>query len=187
MNKYDEIYERVKNTLSEKRFYHSECVVERAIEYAKIYGENEEKAKVAGILHDIAKEVPKEEKISTAEKYGIELNEEERKSPGILHGKIAAKIAEIEYDLDEDICNSISYHTTGRPNMTKLEKIIYLADYTGKDRKYEDTNYIYELSKKDLDEAMLYCLKKTINSIVGEDKILHLDTVRAYNFYLNKD
>jgi predicted HD superfamily hydrolase involved in NAD metabolism len=158
--------------------------MERAIEYAKIYGEDTEKAKLAGILHDIAKEIPKEEKILKAEKYGIILNEEERENPGILHGKIGAKIAKIEFGLDEDICNSIAYHTTGRPNMSKLEKIIYMADYTGIDRNFEDTNYMYELAKKDLDEAMMYCLKKTIKSITRDDKILHLDTVKAYNFYI---
>ena len=68
--------------------------------------------------------------------------------------------------------------------MTLLDKIIYIADYTGKDRKYEDTNYMYELAKKDIDAAIIYGLKKTIDLRIKEDKLLHIDTVKAYNFLI---
>ena len=159
MEKFEEIFEFVKNTLSEKRFYHSVCVMERAIEYAKIYGADTEKAKIAGILHDIAKEIPKEDRVSYAENIGVIPDEIEKESTGLLHSKVAAKIAETKFGLDKEICDSIAYHTTGRENMTLLDKIKYIADYTGKDRKYEDTNYMYELAKKDIDAAIIYRLK----------------------------
>jgi predicted HD superfamily hydrolase involved in NAD metabolism len=183
MSKYEEIYEVVKNTLSEKRFYHSVCVVERAVELAKIYGADIEKAKLAGIIHDIAKEVKEEDRIKNAESYGIELDEVEKKSTGIIHAKVGAKIAEVQFGLDEEVCNAVAYHTTARANMTLLEKIIYLADYSGKDRHFEDTNYIYELANKDLDEAMRYCLAKTINEVIGKKSLLHIKTVEAYNYF----
>ena len=186
MENFEKIFEIVKNTLSDKRFYHSVCVMNRAIEYAKIYGEDIEKAKIAGILHDIAKEVPKEERILNAEKYGVKLDKIEKNSTGLIHSKVAAKIAESELELGEEICNAIAYHTTGRENMTMLEKIIYIADYTSEDRKYEDTMYLYELAKKDIDAAIIYGLKKTINLRIKENKLLHIDTVKAYNFLINK-
>ena len=124
MEKFEEIFEFVKNTLSEKRFYHSVCVMERAIEYAKIYGADTEKAKIAGILHDIAKEIPKEDRVSYAENIGVIPDEIEKESTGLLHSKVAAKIAETKFGLDKEICDSIAYHTTGRENMTLLDKII---------------------------------------------------------------
>jgi nicotinate-nucleotide adenylyltransferase len=184
MSKYEEIYERVKNTLSEQRFYHSVCVVERAVELAKIYGADIEKAKLAGIIHDIAKEVKEDDRVKNAESYGIKLDEVEKSTTSIIHAKVGAKIAEVEFGLDEEICNAIAYHTTARANMTLLEKIIYLADYSGKDRQFDDTNYIYELSNKDLDEAMRYCLRKTIQEILDKKTLIHIKTVEAYNFFL---
>lgn len=182
MKSYDEIYENVKSTLSEKRFYHSVCVMERAMEYAKLYNVNIEKAKLAGLVHDIAKEVPKESRISNAEKLGVELDEIEKENTGLIHAKAGAKIAELEFGLGKDICEAIAYHTTGKANMSTLDKIIYLADFTGKDRKFEDTDFLYYLCQKDLDKAMFYCLKKTITEKTAEGKVLHLDTVKAYNY-----
>ena len=182
MKSYDEIYEKVKSTLSEKRFYHSVCVMERAMEYAKLYNADIEKAKLAGLVHDIAKEVPKESRISNAENLGVELDEIEKENTGLIHAKAGAKIAELEFGLDKDICEAIAYHTTGKANMSTLDKIIYLADFTGKDRNFEDTDFLYYLCQKDLDKAMFYCLKKTITEKTSEGKVLHLDTVKAYNY-----
>lgn len=186
MKKFEELFEIVEKTLSEKRFYHSRCVTQRAIEYAKIYGANVEKAKIAGILHDIAKEIPKEERVKTAEKYGVILDEIEKKSTGLIHSKLASKLAEMKFGCDKEICDAIAYHTTGRENMTLLDKIIYLADFTGQDRNYEDTNYMYDLAKKDLDKAVLYGLEKTIKMRIEEEKLLHPDTLKAYNFIISK-
>lgn len=184
MKSFEKIYEKVKNTLSEKRFYHSVCVMNRAIEYAKIYGEDEEKAKLAGLVHDIAKEVPKEKRVENAEKLGVNLDDIEKNNTGLIHAKAGAKIAETEFGLDKEICDAIAYHTTGKENMTTLQKIIYLADFTGIDRKFDDLDYLYKLCKEDLDKAMLYSLRKTILEKVDEEKIMHLDTVKAYNYYL---
>lgn len=97
MKKYEEIYEIVKNTLSEKRFIHSKCVSERAVEYAIKYGENIEKAQIAGIMHDIAKEVPKEERIPMCEKYGVELDDIEKECTELIHGKLGAEIARKDF------------------------------------------------------------------------------------------
>lgn len=182
MKTYEEIYEIVKERLSEKRFFHSICTMERCVEYAKIYGIEEEKAKLIGIAHDITKETPKELKVEEAKKYGVELDEIEMNTPGLIHAKSGAGICRKDFGFSEDMVNAIKYHTTGRENMTVLEKIMYLADATGRDRKYPEAGIAYELAKKNLDEALLYFFKKTIEWNIQEDKILHLDTVKAYNF-----
>lgn len=182
MKSFDEIYNYVKNTLSEKRFYHSECVMERAIEYARIYGANEEYAKFAGILHDIAKEIPKEERIEVANKYGLELDEIEIKAKGLIHAKLGAKIAKVDFDMPDEVCEAIKYHTTGKADMSLLEKIIYLADFTGKDRNFTNTEFLYNLCKKDIDKALLYSFKYSINERLEEEKLIHLDTISGYNF-----
>ena len=183
MKSFDEIYEIVKQTLSEQRFYHSVCVMERAAEYAKIYGIDIEKAKLAGILHDIAKEIPKDKRISECDKYGVKLDDIEKNNKGLIHGKLGAKIAEI-YGMDKEICLAIEYHTTGRENMNLLEKILYLADFSSKDREFDDTNYIYEMTKKDIDKALVYCFTKTIREKIDNEKQIHINTINAYNFYL---
>ena len=127
---YEELYERVKKEVSEKRFKHILGVVERAEEYAKVYNVNINDAKYAAIMHDMAKEYPEEKGYEILKKYGYELDEIEKKNYSIVHGKIGSVIAKYEYKLSDDIVNAISYHTTGRENMSTLEKIIYLADAT---------------------------------------------------------
>lgn len=186
---YEELYERVKNEVSEKRFKHILGVVERAVEYAKIYDVNIEDARLAAILHDIAKEYSTKKSYEILNKYEYELDEIEKKNNNLIHGKVAGVIAKYEYGLSDDIANAISFHTTGRPNMSMLEKIIYLADATEPGRVYKDN--INELSldetadliKKNIDEGLAYVLKWSIQSLLRRNLLIHLDSVKAYNFY----
>ena len=182
---YEEVYKIVERRLSEYRFHHSKCVMEKAVEYASIYGYDVEKAKLTAICHDIAKEVPKEERIETCEKYGIELDEIEKKQTSLIHAKLGAKIAEIEFGFDEEMCNAIKYHTTGRANMSLLEKIIFLADCTGIDRDYDDAKELYEIAKVDLDKAMLQYHKTVIPELLSEGKLIHPNAIDAYNYLVN--
>ena len=184
MESFEKVYEVVKSKLSEKRFYHSICVMERAIEYAEIYGVNVEQAKLVGIAHDVLKETPKEYRIIEAKELGVELDDIEIKALSLIHSKTGAKFCEKRFGFSEEMCDAIKYHTTGRPNMSTLEKILYLADCTGKDRTYEEAKIGYEIAKKDLDKAMQYFLGKTIEWILEDKSIIHLDTVKAYNFFL---
>ena len=186
---YEELYERVKNEVSEKRFKHILGVVNRAEEYAKIYGVDLEDARYAAILHDVAKEYPDETSYEIFEKYGYEPDEVEKKNHNLLHGKVAGLIAKYEYGLSDDIVNAISFHTTGRENMSMLEKVIYLADATEPGRVYPDKSNeltveeTVNLVKKDIDEGMLYVLKWNLESILRKELYIHLDSVKAYNFY----
>ena len=130
MVSYEELYEKVKSELSEKRFRHTIGVIERAIEYAKIYNVDENTVKYAAVLHDSAKEYSIEKSYEIFEKYGYEPDSVERGNSNLIHGKVAGLIAKYEYGLSDEIASAISYHTTGKENMTTLEKIIYLADAT---------------------------------------------------------
>lgn len=183
MVEYEVIYETVKNTLSEKRFKHSEGVVERALEYAKIYGVNEKEVKFAAIAHDIAKELPKDEIIKYAEEIGVELDEIEKVNLNLPHAKIGAQICKNKYGFTDDMVNAVKYHTTGRENMSLLEKIIYLADATEPGRTYFDLQYYVELIKKDIDRGLFEVAKWSIGNIIAREGIIHFDTVKCYNFY----
>ena len=189
MVKYEELYEIAKEKLSEKRFNHTLGVVERAIQYAEIYNENIEKVKIAAILHDIAKEIPKEESYNMLEKCGVKLDDIEKRNFNLIHSILGAEIAKNEYGLDDDIVNAIKYHTTGRENMSMLEKIIYLADATELNRNYMSNenelslNELIELIKTNIDEGLEYTLKWNLQSVLRRNLLVHLNTVKAYNFY----
>ena len=189
MVKYEEFYEIAKEKLSEKRFNHTLGVVKRAIQYAEIYNENMEKTKIAAILHDIAKEIPKEESYNMLEKYEVKLDDIEKRNFNLIHSILGAEIAKNEYGLDDDIVNAIKYHTTGRENMSMLEKIIYLADATEPNRNYMSNenelslNELVELIKTNIDEGLEYTLKWNLQSVLRRNLLVHLNTVKAYNFY----
>ena len=184
MLSYEEIYEIVKERLSEKRFYHSECVVERCVEYAEIYGVDIEKAKIAGIAHDVAKEIPKEEQIKVAESYEIKLDEIEKMQIPLIHSKLGAEIARKEFGCTDDICEAIKWHTTGKENMSILEKIVYMADATGKDRTWGNTEELHNMAREDLDKAMLELMKECITDVIGRGCLAHPKSIEAYNYVL---
>lgn len=186
MSIYEELYKDVKSRLSEKRFRHTEGVIKRAVEYAEVYNANLEDTKLAALAHDIAKEIPKEEALELVKKYGMELDEIEKVNFNLVHSKLGAEIVKEKYGFNEDIINAIKYHTTGRENMSILEKIIFLADATEENRTYKELNDLVEMIKNDIDEGMLFTLQWTFNDITNKKYLLHLDSVKAYNFLVKK-
>lgn len=192
MVNYEELYKVVKESVSKERFEHILGVVERAIEYSKVYNVNIEDAKIAAILHDIAKEYSIEKSLGILEKYEYKLDEIEKKNPNLLHAKVAAMIAKYEYYMSDDIVNSISFHTTGRANMSMLEKIVYLADATEKGRIYMNElnqltlDEVVFLIKKDINKGLFYVLNFTLKSLLHRKLYIHNNSVEAYNFYLKK-
>lgn len=181
---YNELYNEIKNTLSEKRFRHSEGVVKRAIEYAKIYNVDEETVKLVAIAHDVAKEFTEEENKQYIEKYNIQLDEIEQSNKNLLHSKIGAYICKDKYGFTDDMANAVNYHTTGRDNMTILEKIIYLADATEESRNYMDIDYYVDTVKDNIDKAMCEVAKWVINVLLERNTAIHLNTVKCYNYYM---
>ena len=186
MKSFEEVEEEVKKRLSEKRFYHSTCVSKRCQEFAKIYEVNEEEARLAGMAHDIAKEMTHEEKIKYCNDNNIEIDDVERKSPGLLHAKVGADIAKKEFGFNDTMTNAIANHTTGKKGMDTLSKILYIADFTSDDRPYEDKDYFLELARKDIDKAVFESYCKAIQIRLEEGKTIHIATVEARNEYLNK-
>jgi predicted HD superfamily hydrolase involved in NAD metabolism len=178
---YEEIKEIVKNTLSEKRYIHSCGVAKRAVELAKIYGEDEEKAKIIGIAHDIAKEIPQDEAINYAKENNIVFDEIEQKEPGLWHSKLGADIVVKKLGFTSDMAQAILYHTTGNINMNTMDKIIYIADKTEENRTKIDLAEALAITNSNLDEGVLYVAKNAINYSLKKDSLIHQDTVNLIN------
>ena len=185
---YKEIENDVKSVLSEYRFTHSLGVAKKAIELAKIYGVQEEIAKKVGIAHDIAKEMTDEEMIEYAKANNIRIDEIETVKPSLLHGKIGADIASKKYGFTEDMINAIKWHTTGRENMSMLEKIIYVADKTEENRSGTrfDLEKSRELSKQNIDEALIFLMNESISYKIKNNGLIHPKTIEARNDLLLK-
>lgn len=185
MVEYKTLYNDIKNILSEKRFKHSEGVVQRALEYAQVYGADSNIVKLVAIAHDIAKELTIEQEKEYINKYNIILDEVEAVNRNLLHAKIGACICKDKYGFTEDMVNAIKFHTTGRTNMSLLEKIIYLADATDPSRKYNDMDYYVGVIKDNIDVGMREVTKWVINHLLENNKVIHLDSVKCYNYYSN--
>jgi len=177
----------LKINLKESRFRHSLSVSETAIALATQYGENTEKARIAGLVHDCVKNKTDEQLIKLAIDHKIELDEIYVQNPSILHGLVGSIIAnEVMGINDEDILNAIHYHTTGRKNMSILEKIIYIADYIEPLRKFDGVEELRNLCKLDLDAALLNSFDNTIKYVISQKQLLHIDTIDARNYLLSK-
>ena len=173
--------------LSENRLAHSLSVSEISVALAKQYGEDIEKARIAGLVHDCAKHMKDEELIRVAMDHHIQLDEVFLNNPTILHGLVGSIIArEVMGIQDEDILRAICYHTTGRKNMSTLEKIIYIADYIEPLRKFKGVEEVRDLCKVDLDSAVLRSLENVIIYVISQKELLHIDTIDARNCLLNK-
>lgn len=181
-----EIDEDAKKMLSEKRYIHCRNVMKRAVELAKIYGINENKAMLAGFAHDITKEMPKDEMFKYIEEHNIKIDEFERKNPGLLHGKIAAVFCKEKYGFTEDMQKALEYHTTGEPDMDDLAKIVFIADKTEVGRKNNDWEKIREKEKEGLDALLLYVIDESICYVIKKGKQIRVDTILTRNYLLEK-
>lgn len=175
----------IKEHLSEKRYVHSINVSRAAVELSRLYGGDEDKARLAGILHDITKETPLSEQYALIEKNGEALSFLELHNSAVIHQKSGAAYCALELKVDDaEVLSAIRYHTTGRRDMTVLEKIVYTADLISAERDYPDVEIMRKLAAQSLDEAMLYAIKYTVNNLVSKTELLHPDTVECYNSIL---
>lgn len=182
MNKVDEYKALLKEKLSERRYTHCLNVSKEAVKFAKKYGADEKKAEVAGLLHDITKEMPFDEQLKIIENGGIILNACEKSAQKLWHAISGmVYIRDFIGIDDEDILNAVRYHTTARANMSVLEKVIFLADFTSAERDYPDVDVIRAKSEISLEEGMLYGLSFTIKRLIDQGRIVSLDAVMAYN------
>ncbi len=180
----EEIKDLVKLRLSEKRFNHSECVMERCIEIAKKFNQDIEIAAKVGIAHDIAKEMTNEEKLEYVKENHIEIDEVERENPTLLHAKIGEDIAIKELGFTKEMGQAIRAHTTGITNMTLLDKILFIADRTSKERGFPDIEYVNNLLEESIDKAVLYIIDKKITLQIERRAAMHPDSIIARNYLL---
>lgn len=183
MEQIDKIKKDLEESLSEKRFIHSLGVMEMCEILAKLYGVDIETAKTAGLLHDVAKEMSKEDMLNYVKENNMEIDEVEKINTQILHGKIGADIAKKKYGVNNEIEKAIEYHTTTSPEMSILAKIVYVSDKIELNRKSQDydINYERELAKKDLDETIIYIIESNIKSLMEKGKMIHPNSIQTRN------
>lgn len=177
----------VREKLSDYRFHHSMCVAEKAVELAKIYGVDEEKAYLAGVLHDIMKEESLDRQREIIEENGYKMTPLEIDNKNIYHQMSGAQYVKNYLNItDEDIIGGIRYHTTGRANMTTFEMLVYLADFTSADRNYPDVDKMRQETNKGLLNGMLYSLRYTIVNLASQNKQIHPDTLHCFNWVVSE-
>ena len=183
----NQIQEEIKKKLSEKRYYHSVCVMERCEELAEKFGYDIETAKKVGIAHDVAKELTDEEKIRYCMENNIEVDEMEKKNISLLHAKIGAHMVEELFSFSREMSQAIRAHTTGLPQMDILSKILFIADRTSKERNFPDIGYLNELLEEGIDKAVLYILDKKIELQLKKQANIHINTVITRNDLLDNN
>lgn len=167
------------------RYNHSLRVVEIAIKLAKIYGEDIERTEIAALLHDCGKYLDKISLLKKANNFDIILDSVMEANMELIHAPLGSKIAEVEYGIvNKEILNAIYYHTTGRENMTLLDKIIYIADYIEPSRTFYGIDEIRRLAYVDLDKSILKALDTTIIFLINKNKLIHLNTIEARNYLI---
>ena len=177
--------EMLRGTLNPKRYIHSLGVCDTAVRLARLYGADEEKAYLAGLLHDCAKCYDGEGQRAVCEKYGVHLTEDDILCPPVIHAPLGAAVARAEYGIeDEEILRAIALHTTGGRDMTVLDKIIYISDMTEPSRDYPGVEELRSAAENGLDRAMLLSLRRTLEFNLAKNKIIHPDTITAYNSVL---
>ena len=161
---------RLRTILSPKRYAHSERTARFAAGLAKVHGVEPDKAYLAGLLHDVAKELTPEE----SAKYSYALTETDIPFPPVIHSFLGAKMAHDIFDINDiDVLNAIKYHTTARQNMSTLEKIIFIADKIEDGRNYPESSYLKELAESDLDKAVLEILQITTSIAIKKGHEIH--------------
>lgn len=179
------LQKKMKKVLEEKRYLHTLGVAYTAANLAFVYGYDDKKAFMAGLLHDVAKCISHQKRLMICKKNHIEITPIEEENPVLLHAKVGAFFAKEKYGVcDEEILNAIRFHTTGRPEMTLLEKIIYVADFVEPHRKkLPRLAEIRKISFEDLDMAIYMILENSLNYLEKGNAKIDNKTEETYLFY----
>ncbi len=180
----EKLKEELKKYLKSERYTHSLCVMKISEELAEIYNVDKNKVMKAALMHDMAKELPFDE----LKKYVIDENIYVSKMEMILgvtlHGKVAADMCMKKYKFDKEMCEAISNHTTGRANMSMLEKIVFIADKIDETRKYEGVEELRDLAFKNIDEAIISNIDYTIIYNIKKGRPLLEESIKTRNYIL---
>lgn len=183
---FEEIADRLRNSLTEERFAHTMGVADTAESLALRYGCDVNKARLAALCHDCAKNIDHQEMKKLCRKYAIRLDSVSKHEPKLLHAYVGAYLSKDVFGIDDDeIFDAIYYHTTGKKNMSLLCKIIFLADMIEPGRK--NLQFLEEIRRTayiDLDKAIIMEIDSTITYIIGKKRLLHPDTIKARNYLM---
>lgn len=186
--KISKIRRRLKNDLDRERYEHTLGVMYTAASLAMCYDEDIELALIAGLLHDCAKCIAPETKIKLCDKYHLNVSDIELSNPSLLHAKLGAYLAAKKFHIrDKAVIDAIASHTTGRPHMALLEKIIYIADYIEPGR--EDLPNMAEVRKlafSDIDECLYRILKDSLIYLQTKNMPIDPMTEKSYLYYKEK-
>lgn len=180
----ERLRQSVRERLSPKRYRHSVAVQKRAAHLAQLYGADWYRAAVAGLLHDICHDLDRDAQLNYMRAHDILCDTATMENPPIWHAITGACFAREALGIrDEEILSAIRYHTTGRAEMTQLEKVVYVADLTSEDRTFPDIAYVRALSERSLEQALFYSLRHTMKKLIRNGKPLVRDAWEAYNYY----
>ncbi len=179
--------ERSYAMLRPRRVAHVQGCEAEAVRLARRWGADEERAAEAAILHDCTKKELLPEQLRLCAKYGIIPDELERENGKLLHAKTGAAVAKFEFGSDEQVVEAIRWHTTGRPNMTTLEKVLYMADYMEPTRDFPGVEELRRLAYEDLDRAMVRGFEMSLADLTARGEEPHKNTVAALQWYQNRE
>ena len=178
----EELEAEVVSLLNPNRVAHVLGCRDAAIELARLYGENEVDAARAGLLHDITKAIDGPLQLTLCAEYGIVLDTFSRRFPKTLHALTGSLVAERIFGENENVVSAICHHTTGRANMTRLEKIIYIADYIERNRDFPGVDEMRALAYRDLDAAVLMGLESAVAHVKRQGQDLAPATLEALEY-----
>lgn len=179
---YEQYEQEVQRHLTEKRFYHSQCVAQEAARLAQQYGADVEKARLAGILHDIMKDTPPEQQLKILQDSGILLTKTQRQNRKLWHALAGAAYLQQTLQVkDGDIVEAVRCHTSGKKDMSLLEKVLFVADYISADREYPGVERMRQAAYRSLEEAIVEGVLFTVQELMGQRLPVAAESVEAYN------
>ncbi len=186
MADFKKLRKKIEKELHAKRYEHTLSVAYTAASLAMVHNVDTDSAMTAGLLHDCAKCLPTDKLISLCRKNDLPVSEVELQNPAaLLHAKAGSFLARKKYGVtDDDILNAIKYHTTGRPEMSKLEKILYIADYIEPGRKHAaNLLQIRKMAYQDLDQTLFKILEDTLSYLLTTGGEIDSMTQETYDYY----
>ena len=183
---FNKMQKKLAKYLDEDRYNHTLGVMYTCAALAMVHGCNMKDAQAAGLLHDSAKCIPNKKKLKMCEHNKIPVTEFEKGHPFLLHAKLGAYLAEEKYGIkDSEILSAITYHTTGKPEMRVLKKIVYIADYIEPNRdQAPHLDKIRQMAFTDLDQCLLMILKQTLEYLESKGAEIDPMTLETYQYYM---
>ena len=184
-----DIKKELEHDLDSKRYEHTLGVAYTAACLAMRYGYDMEKSYITGLLHDCAKCMSNKDKLEYCEKYDIPVTKVEQENPSLLHAKVGAEMSRRKYDIkDSEIYQAIMYHTTGHPQMTLLDKIIYISDYMEPHRdEAPNLDSVRKQAFIDINATLLTILKDSVAYLEKSDKTVDPMTMETYLYYVKQE